>query len=338
MARRIGDPGTLAYALSGHLAANQSPEHTPEQVTLATELISVAMEAGDLERVAEGHEQRAVALIELADLPRGKADLAAMARLADQLHQPAHDWCVAVYRALTALLEGRLAEAEDLIADARALGERALSWNAAVSYGLQLYVLRREQGRLEEIEELVRASVEEHPTYPIWRCALTQMAAELGDASEARDSFDVLAADGFASLPFDEEWLVSMGFLAEAVSALADAEHARALYPPLLRYRDRVAVAYPEISTGAVARQVGLLATTMERWDEADGHFEVALEVNRRIGARSWLAHTQEDYARMLLARDAPGDRERSHDLLEAAVTAYRELGMDRWAERAIAT
>ena len=31
MARRIGDPGTLAYALSGYIAAHQSPRHTPSR-------------------------------------------------------------------------------------------------------------------------------------------------------------------------------------------------------------------------------------------------------------------------------------------------------------------
>jgi hypothetical protein len=46
------------------------------------------------------------------------------------------------------------------------------------------------------------------------------------------------------------------------------------------------------------------------------------------MGARPWVAHTQEDYARMLLDRARPGDRERARDLLEAAVATYQELGM----------
>ena len=46
MARRIGDPETLAYALSGYNQANLSPEFTPKQVGLATELVG----AGDAGR------------------------------------------------------------------------------------------------------------------------------------------------------------------------------------------------------------------------------------------------------------------------------------------------
>lgn len=98
-----------------------------------------------------------------------------------------------------------------------------------------------------------------------------------------------------------------------------------------------VAISYPEISTGSVSRNLGLLAAVMERWDDAERHFEDALEMNGRIGARPWLAHTEEDYARMLLARDGSGDPERARVLLEAAVAGYRELGMESRAERASA-
>ena len=53
----------------------------------------------------------------------------------------------------------------------------------------------------------------------------------------------------------------------------------------------------------------------MERWEEAAQHFEDALAMNARMGARPWLAHTQHEYAVMLLARDQPGDRAQSHGI-----------------------
>jgi DNA-binding SARP family transcriptional activator len=335
MARRIGDPETLAYGLSGYMLANQHPDYTHRQVTLATELVRVATEWGDLERAAEGHEQRAAALIELGDIPAAKADLTAMAKLASELRQPSQEWIAAVYGGLLALLEGDLDDAEDLIAGARRVGERALSWSASVAYGLQTYVLRYQQGRLEEVDELVRRSVEEYPTYLIWRCVLVQMAAELEHGAEAHETLDTLAADRFAKLPFDEMWLVSLGLLAEAANRLGDGERASVLHELLLPYGDRVAIAYPEITIGALARYLGLSAATAERWGDAERHFEDALDLNERIGARPWLAHTRHDYARMLLARDASGDPEKARLLLSQAETTYRELGMERRAERA---
>ena len=51
--------------------------------------------------------------------------------------------------------------------------------------------------------------------------------------------------------------------------------------------------------------------------------------------ARPWLAHAQQDYARMLLARARTGDRERALALIAHALATYRELGMQSWAKNA---
>ncbi len=299
MARRVADPATLAYALAGTIAANHSPAFTPEQEILATELVDVANEAGDLERAAEGHEHRLLARLELGDPRRAKEDLAAMARMAERLRQPSQDWFVAVDSALIALFEGEIERADGLVARALRLGERAQGWSAEVTYGLQLYVLRREQGRLAEVEELVRRAAREHPTYPIWRCVLVHLASELGQRDEAAGALRALVADGAVGLPFDEEWLVSVGLLAEAASTLSDAESAGIIYEQLLPYADRIAVSYSEVSIGAVARYLGLLAATCGRHDDARLHLERAMAIHERAGAVTWLSRTRDDLARL---------------------------------------
>ena len=316
MARRLRDPATLVYALAGYIAANQSPEFTREQVTLGTELVRVAIEADELERAFEGLEMRITALLELGEVQAAKGALATMAKLAAELRQPSQAWVVGLYQALMALLEGGFSEAETLIAGAQSVGEQAQNELAPVSHALQLYMLRREQGRLEEIEHLLRRSVDEYPYFPIFRCALAQTAAELGDARTAGDTLEALGDDSFAGLPFDEDWLVCMGLLAEVASTLRDGERAPDLYRLLLPYGDRVAISYNAFSTGALARNLGLLATLMGRYDDAARHFEHALELNEGIGARPSLARTQEDYGRMLLDRARPGDREKALQLL----------------------
>jgi hypothetical protein len=95
------------------------------------------------------------------------------------------------------------------------------------------------------------------------------------------------------------------------------------------------AMAAGEVALGPVARFLGILATTTTRWEEAGEHFEDAMAMNAKIGARPGLAHTQDDYARMLLVRDQGGDKERALELLGDAVSSYRELGMERWARAA---
>ena len=320
MARRVGDPTALAYALAGYCVANHSPDFTPKQAQLASECLDAAIATGDLERAADAVEHRLAARLELGDMHAVKGDLASMAKLADDLRQPSQVWYPRVYGGLVALLEGDFPEAERLMESARRAGEHALGGIALVSYAQQLYMLRREQGRLEEAETVVRQTNEEYPACYWLDSVRAHMAAELGDTAAARAALDAVAEDGFASIPFDEEWLLGLGLLAETVSALGATEHAPALYGLLLPYSDRVALSYTAISTGSVARNLGLLATVMERWDDAEAHFEDALELNERLGARPWHARTQRDYAHMLADRARAGDEERAAELTRRAL------------------
>ena len=86
IARRTGDPATIAYALHGYILGHHSPEHTRAQRGLATEMIALARSAGDKEREYEGFEERLDALIELGDMPasrrRPRVDDAARERAA----------------------------------------------------------------------------------------------------------------------------------------------------------------------------------------------------------------------------------------------------------------
>src|SRR5262249_21263362 len=61
--------------------------------------------------------------------------------------------------------------------------------------------------------------------------------------------------------------------------------------------------------------------------------FEQALKANERVGSPPWVAHTEYDYARMLIGRGAPGDHEKAFALLDKAEKTARELGMRSLAE-----
>jgi len=66
----------------------------------------------------------------------------------------------------------------------------------------------------------------------------------------------------------------------------------------------------------------------MKRFHDAERHFDDALAMSTRMGAQPALAHTQYDYACMLLSRRGNGDRERASDLLKASSVAAEQLGM----------
>jgi DNA-binding SARP family transcriptional activator len=339
IARRLDDPPTLAYALSAWATAFMSPGRTEDIITVTTELIALATEAGELERAAEGHLCRACPRLEMGDVEGAKEDAAAMGRLAEKLRQPSQTLYVTNLLANIALLEGDFGVAERLIDEALALGELAQRWNARVAYRLQSFLLRHAQGRLSELADIYEAhpSAFDYRTYPIFDCILARFYDELGRRDEARAKFEKLATDDFAGIPFDEEWLSSMCLLADLAASLDDARRGRVLYGLLAPWSDRVGAGHPEISLGAVARYLGLLASADSRWDDAERHFEDAIEINARIGASPWLAHTQEDYARMLRRRDRGRDHDRAAELYDTALAAYRELSMTGPLARATA-
>jgi DNA-binding CsgD family transcriptional regulator len=75
---------------------------------------------------------------------------------------------------------------------------------------------------------------------------------------------------------------------------------------------------------GAADRYLGMLAATLGEWESAEEHFERAMELNRRMGGATWVAHTAYEYAHMLLGRGRR-ERERAERLLgEAAALAER--------------
>jgi tetratricopeptide (TPR) repeat protein len=334
IARRSGDPKLLAHALAAYTQAHLAPDLLPGLLPASEEWLAVALEAGDKERAFEAHEQLFLSWLGLGEGARARANLPEMRRIAAELRQPTQLWLFGVYETLLALLEGRFADAERLLDETEKHADAAPRWNAEMTRRLQLYLLRRGQGRLDELVDKQEAALEAFTfrTYPIVDCVLARLHDELGRDGDAARIFSTLAEDDFAQIPFDEEWLVSVGLLAEVAHSRGDRPRAQVLYDQLAPYANQVAVAYPEISIGSAARYVGLLASTLSRWEDAERYFQEALATNEQIGAWPWLAHTGEDYARMLLARGRSGDEERASELLEQAQESYRELGMTSYA------
>jgi DNA-binding CsgD family transcriptional regulator len=67
-----------------------------------------------------------------------------------------------------------------------------------------------------------------------------------------------------------------------------------------------------------------MLAATLGEWDRAVDHFERAIELNREMGAMTWLAHTDYQYARALLASGHGNERGVASVLGEAQELAAR--------------
>jgi tetratricopeptide (TPR) repeat protein len=328
LARRLDDPSSLAYALAGRLGAIWWPENPEECLEIGRELLRVAEVARDGERLVEGYMATYTALADLGRMGEARAELEALQRGVEDVRQPAQKVMEMGIRTELALLEGAFDTAEGLISAGLRQPPTTPASDNLASLGFQLFLLRREQGRLAEVEESLRAAIEQFPWYPVFRLALIRLLLDASRTNEARSRFEELAGTGFEDLHRDNYWLLGMSLAGEACAELGDAEAAAILYGQLLPFAGRQARTTTDGSVGAVDRYLALLAQILGRLDDADLHFRAALELNERMGARPWLARTQHDYARMLLARGAPGDRDEALELLIRAREISAELGM----------
>jgi tetratricopeptide (TPR) repeat protein len=332
LARRAVGPAALAYALVGRAHAIIAPDTLDECLALGNELLDLAVRSGDREVLMSAHMLRTLVLCMAGAVPQATLELADVRPAADELRQPLQVWWVCAGQAMLALATGQLAEAELLIAEALEAGKRALPGAAIAQYWLQRYTLCDFRSGLEEIEPEIRRVAARYPARPVFQCAFAHVQARLGRQAEAKGALAELARGDFSCVPFDQEWLYAMSLLAETAVLVGDADSAAVLHRLLVPWRTLNAVDVSEGFRGAVTRYLGMLDTMLGRLDDAQLQFEAALAMNERMGARPWVAHTQMDYAQMLVARDHPGDHELARQMLGAARATYRELGMARYA------
>jgi DNA-binding CsgD family transcriptional regulator len=346
MARRIGDTSALLAALKAVLFTAVGPELLHERFAYATEMLRLAQQSKETEKAIQAHIWRIFCLLEAGDIPAVDAEFETMTPLADELGQPFYHYVALTVQIMRALLEGQWQEAERIAYQSLTIGRRLQGQDPSGTFGIQMFTIRREQGRLREIEPVLRGFVQRHSLASTWRPGLVLLYGELGLEQEARDVFEHLAADDFTGIPRDALWASCMAYLAEVCAFLHDAQRAATLYRLLLPYAQRSIVAGGHIaSLASASRYLGLLAATMSRWEEAQTHFQDALEMNTRMVARPWLAHTQHEYAQLLLTFGNSADtlpqahthREQAMGLLDESRRISHQLGMRALEGRVIA-
>jgi predicted ATPase len=333
MARRLADPAALRTALDARWMAVWGPDGLDERTALAAEILRVARETGDREMELEGRANRAASSLEWGDIQAAQADIAAHAQLAEELPMAVHRWAATTMQALQALLDGSFGEAERLANEALSLQPGRP--NVLFTHLDQVALLRWEQGRLGELREEWQGVVNQFPRAAFARAWLSLADAELGHSDDARRGLRALV-EQIPQRPRNGIWLpaVALGSLLSA--RLNEPEAAGSLYPILLPYAGHI-VAFtapqPVVCLGSASFYLGLLATVTFRWAEAADHFQAAIGAHDRLGARSFLARTRYEYARMLRCRGQAADRTRALGLLDRAHASASTLGMAAVAE-----
>ena len=335
MARRLGDLESLARAYSAARAANADVARLDQRIEYSTAQIDCARRAGLDDLLVIGLNYRMYDLLERGDAADARRDAEAYAALAERSREPVRLWLSRSAAALWALLDGRFGDADRLADEALALATRFEHTGGPVMHAVQKSRVRAEQGLLDENLTQVRAI---HAAVPHvgWQARIAQMCAELGRDEEAREEFEKIAAQGFEAIEHDVAWLLTVAYLGEVAAYLGDTQRAPQLYDMLLPHANRNIVVLNAACNGSVSRNLGQLAAALGRFEDAERHFEDALELNQRLGSPPLTARAQCDYAEMLLDRQAPGDVAKAQQHANRALATARRLGMKIVADKAL--
>jgi tetratricopeptide (TPR) repeat protein len=328
MARAAHDKHALAEVLATGYWATCGPDDRDGHLLMARELTCLAEEVGDARLLAYGRQWVIGHLLDQGDLDGVLRQLDELEQLAATHNDRFARWLLIAIRAVLACLDGQLGAAESLVLEALGQwGDPPQFAPAAQVFAAQMIPLRREQGRLDELVGHMAAIIEHTPEVPAWRCALIHMHACLGDRDGARAELKLLG--DLSDLPRNGLWLMSMARVGTAVSLLDDQGRSRQAYELLLPHASTCVVALSLVCEGPTARPLGMLATTLGRYDEAELHFKRALAMSARLRSPLWRAHTQYEYARMLRLRGRLRDRDRANLLLASAAATAAKLGLE---------
>jgi tetratricopeptide (TPR) repeat protein len=337
MARRIGEPKALYYAL--HARAFIWDRPLEERIADTIELTKMEETIGS----PEGKEWGLDLLCHLhrvqGDFVAADADLAALKRRTEETLNPDIIWLVTFAEATRALMKGEFAEAERLALETFSTGQKVNEVTADSMLASLMATSRWLQGRPAEMDDRYGNFLKRYPYYrdtPVYLSAIMLNHLRMGREKQARKEFEGLAKNNFSGLPKNWSTIPTLTRLIEIAITLGDTHRVGQLFDLLRPYGNRmVTFGINGMCIGAVSHWLGLSSATLKRWDDAISYFENAIETNARIGARPWLAQSQHEFARMLIERNESGDKENARDLLSKATAIYRELGMPTFLDEA---
>jgi tetratricopeptide (TPR) repeat protein len=333
LARRLDDARALFDALICEWTTTagepRSAGEFPELRRNCDDTLAAAEKTGEPHLIGRALARAIPAFLEMVDIAGFEAVVTRLHAMGVRDQRSTTQEYVALSAStLLEILHGNFVEAERFAEMALEAAHEIHAEVAHGVYGVQMFTIRREQGRLAEVAPLLRRFLDENPHDTAWRPGLALIASDLGFRDAARKAFEGLAATGFA-FPIDAKRNLTLSYLAEVCARLGDADRAERLYELLLPYRD-VALVVPiaTVCCGSNARYLGMLAGVMEDWDAAEEHFQAALAMDEQLQAWPWLAHTKHEFALVLAARGRAADHNRAEALFAAAAASAERIGM----------
>ena len=309
-ARELGEEQLLVHALEAMMWQAPGPESVDQYRELAAELAGRAMASQNWDALGTaGVFQAGIAYIR-ADRAGWAEALAALDRSVRGSGQPFIAYMRRCDDYALAFLRGDFFAAAQVAEDLVELGRSFGPDDTEGPYGLQMYMVRRETGELEQVRpmvDVIRRSGDG------WAPGLLALYTELGMANEASALLAELLdwADEMSGgqSPW-AQWTAVLVFLAEAAIALRDTAAARRLRPKLTPYLGQQLIAGTFVAVfGPADTYLAALDSLLGDAESADLLFRRAVAQAREFGAPVHEAAALTAWAVHLSASDAGRSR-----------------------------
>lgn len=330
LARAHADDATFAEVAHAVLYAGwMDPSRLERQLELCREGAARARQAGHDSALLRVIIKETFGLHAVGDGDRLRRLLPEQRRLARRVRQPAILAVDASIRGVEALSAGRLAEAEQATEEFEAWSQRIS--HPIAGYGMMMFAIRREQGRLAELRPLLELISRTGQEDGAWWPGLAALYAELGMVDEARRTLDRVA-DHPTLAAADALRTVTLSYLADAAGATGHPLAGR-VYAALQPWAGRAVSAAAAACYGSADRYLGRLADACGRAGAARRHLEAAVDFDTAAGWPLWAAHSKVALGEHLVRTGHRAEADRGRDLLDEVRRMATGPGLVRLAE-----
>jgi class 3 adenylate cyclase len=310
------------------------PDRFAAMASEGSDVVGLADATGDLQLRVWSRLVWAFALLSTGDLHGTQRRTTEAMVIADETGQPGLRSATHSVHAAAIDALGEHEEAARLTQVAFELGQEA-SWPDAMAwYGALMWPHWSFEGQPEVAAAVVTQAFAEYPQMITWQGG---WAMELGLTGQREELAGLLAElpDILPTVPMDMFWVNTHFYFAMAQGfGVEDREAAGATYGVLLPHRS-LHVSFGIGYWGPVEVGLAVAARVMGDTEVALAHHEAAAATIETCGAARARALNGYQWARTLLTRDAPGDRQRAAEMLKETLAYCRTKGYATFVDKA---
>ena len=180
LARRRDDAASLFNLLVDRYLVPrriESPDEAKDRIGELDEIIRLADVTDNDDAKMRAHSLNTYTSAEVGERVRVDRSVAAIKELGEVRERLHYQWIARHGAAMLAILDGDLSAAEALAGQSLEIGKQTHGEQVEGVYGLQMFSIRREQGRLAEVAPVIKRYVDEHPDEVTWVPGFALVAA-----------------------------------------------------------------------------------------------------------------------------------------------------------------